>query len=196
MWRDIQRYINRICKALLVSTLGFGGGVFLFVMIAIIYTHGNDKQVFMHALTSGLVIGLIGGIMYVAVLLPLDMFTRMFMAKGVYKDIFEMEQVREIRMQGTSKEVLAACREALLKIPHIKSVSDDSEQMVTRARTGSSWRSPGEEIEVEMNPVAENSWIVRCVSKPKSTSAVFDYGKNFENVETWLSKIRSSGNAA
>ncbi len=188
-------YINRICKALAISTLGFGGGVGLFVMIVIV-TSSNDPQAFSYAWKSGLTIGLIFGILRVAVLLPLDLFTRMFLAKGIYKDVFELEQVREIKMEGTSKEVLAACREALLKIPYVKSVSDDSEQMVTRAITGISWRSTGEEMEVEINPIAENSWLVRCSSKPKMENALFDYGKNFENVETWISKIIGSGKAA
>lgn len=188
-------YINRICRALTVSTLGFGGGVGLLVMIIIIVT-SNDPQAFNYAWKSGLAIGAIFGILLVAVLIPLDLFARMFLAKGIYKDVFELEQVREIKMEGSSKEVLAACREALLKIPHVKSVSDDSEQMVTRAVVGTSWRSPGEEMEVEINPIAENSWMVRCSSKPKSPSALFDYGKSFENVETWISRIKASGKAA
>lgn len=187
-------YLNRLCKALASITLGFGGGVGLFVMIVIICT-SNDHNAFDYAVKSGLTIGLITGILTCAVLIPLDLFTRMFLAKGVYKDVFELEQVREIKMEGSSKEVLAACREALLKIPHVKSVSDDAEQMVTRAITGTSWRSTGEEMEVEMNPIAENSWIVRCSSKPKSSHALFDYGKNYENVETWLAKIWGSGKA-
>ncbi|MBX9668440.1 MAG: hypothetical protein K2X93_12515 [Candidatus Obscuribacterales bacterium] len=189
------RYFSRICKALSVSTLGFGGGVALFVMIVIVTT-SNDPQAFNYAWKAGLTIGLIFAVLLVAVLLPLDLFARMFLAKGIYKGIFELEQVREVKMQGTSKEVLAACREALLKIPYVKSVSDDSEQMITRARTGTSWRSSGEELEVEMNPIAENSWILRCSSKPKSPTAVFDYGKNFENVETWLSRMKSTGSTA
>lgn len=188
-------YINRLCKALAISTLGFGGGVGLFVMIVIICTSG-DPLAPSYAWKAGLTIGLIFGVLRVAVLLPLDLFTRMFLAKGVYKDVFELEQVREIKMEGTSKEVLAACREALLKIPYVKSVSDDSEQMVTRAVTGTSWRSTGEEMEVEINPIAENSWLVRCSSKPKAPTALFDYGKNFENVETWITKIMNSGKAA
>lgn len=188
-------YINRLCKALAIITLGFGGGVGLFVMIVIICT-SNDPNAFSYAWKSGLTIGLILGVLVCAVLIPLDLFTRMFLAKGVYKDVFELEQIREVKMEGTSKEVLAACREALLKIPHVKSVSDDSEQMVTRAITGTSWRSAGEEMEVEMNPIAENSWLVRCSSKPKAATALFDYGKNFENVETWIAKIVNSGKSA
>lgn len=192
MKNNMGPYINRLCKALAIITLGFGGGVGLFVMIVIICTSG-DPNAFDYAVKSGLTIGLISGILVCAVLIPLDLFTRMFLAKGVYKDVFELEQVREIKMEGSSKEVLAACREALLKIPHVKSVSDDAEQMVTRAVTGTSWRSTGEEMEVEMNPIAENSWMVRCSSKPKSSNALFDYGKNFENVETWIAKVMNSG---
>ena len=191
-------YLARVLRALAVITFGIGGGVGLFVLCVILVVNMNKSEplAFTYAWKAGLVIGLIFGVLLVAVFVPLDLFARLFLAKGVYKDIFELEQVREIRMHGTPKEILAACREALLAIPHVKSVSEDSEQMVTRALTGTSWRSPGEEIEVEMNPISEGNWIVRCLSKPKSPNAVFDYGKNFENVETWLGRVKSSGRAA
>lgn len=195
MRKHMGSYVNRLCRAFTVSTLGLGGGVALLVMIVIITT-SNDPQAFEYAWKGGLTIGLIFGVLLVAVQIQLDLFTRMFLAKGIYKDVFELEQVREVKMEGSSKEVLAACREALLKVAYVKSVSDDSEQMVTRAVTGTSWRSTGEEMEVEINPIAENSWSIKCTSKPKSANALFDYGKNFENVETWLSKIKATGKAA
>lgn len=189
------RYLARLLRAFVVSVVGFGGGVGLMVMIIIVVIK-NEPQAFTHAWKAGLAIGLIFGVLLIAVLVLLDISSRLFLAKGVYKGIFEIEQVREVQMKGTPKEVLAACREALLAIPHVKSVSDDAEQMITRALTGTSWRSTGEEIEVEMNPIEENSWTVKCSSKPKSPTAVFDYGKNFENVETWIGRIKSSGKAA
>jgi hypothetical protein len=194
MRQNMGSYLNRLCRALTVSTLGFGGGIALLVMIIIIVT-SNDPQAANYGWKAGLTIGLIFGVLHVVVSVLLDLFARMFLAKGVYKDVFELEQVREVKMEGTSKEVLAACREALLKISYVKSVSDDSEQMITRAVMGTSWRSTGEEMEVEMNPIAENSWMVKCTSKPRSPNALFDYGKNFENVETWISKIKATGKA-
>ncbi|MBX3134860.1 hypothetical protein KF707_01400 [Candidatus Obscuribacterales bacterium] len=192
MRQNMASYLNRICRALTVSTLGLGGGVALLVMIIIITT-SNDPQAFNYAWKGGLTIGLIFGVVSCVVFILLDLFARMFLAKGVYKDVFELEQVREIKMEGTSKEVLAVCRDALLSISYVKAVSDDAEQMITRAVMGTSWRSTGEEMEVEINPIAENRWILKCTSKPKQPDALFDYGKNFENVEGWMSKIRASG---
>ena len=190
----MSRYLLRTLRALVISTLGVGGGIGLFVMIVIITTN-NGPNAFDTAWRMGLTIGLVIGIFLVAIIVPMDLFVRLFLAKGVYSDVWELEQIREVTMKGTSKEVLAACREALLSVPQVKSVSDDSEHLVTRAITGTSLRSSGEEIECEINPISEDTWTVRCVSKPKSASTIFDYGKNFENVETWLTKLKESGRA-
>lgn len=190
----MRRYIFRTLRALVITTLGVGGGVALFAMIVIILVK-NGPDAFSHALRWGMAIGFVYAILFVAVLLPLDMFGRMFLSKGIYNDVWELEQVREVKLSGTSKEVLAACREALLQVSYVKSVSDDSEHLITRALCGNSLRSPGEEIEVEINPIAENTWIARCTSKPRSKNDLFDYGKNFENVETWVGKVKASGRA-
>lgn len=182
------RYFLRTLRALVISTLGIGGGVALFAMIVFIIGH-NGPEAFQHALKSGMMVGLVYATFLLAVLLPLDLFSRTFLSKGVYKDVWELEQVREIQIHGTAKEVLAISRRAILKIGNIKSVSDDSEHLLTRALTGSSLRSPGEEIEVEINPLAENVWSAKCMSKPRSRACLFDYGKNFENVQTWVAEI-------
>ncbi len=186
------RYLARTLRALIVSTLGVGGGVGLFVMIVIV-TLNNGPNAFDTAWRSGLAIGFMVGIFLIAVLLPLDLFVRLFLAKGEYRNVWELEQVREVTIKGSSKEALATCRNALLLVPQVKTVSDDSEQMITRAVTGICLRSQGEDIEVEINPVNEGIWTARCTSRPRSASTIFDYGKNFENVETWLSKIKDGG---
>jgi len=92
-------------------------------------------------------------------------------------------------MKGPSKQVLVFCREALLAVPYVKAVTEDAENMVARASTGTSWRSPGEVIEVEVNPLAEDEWKVTIMSRPEKKDNFFDYGKNFVNVEVWFSKV-------
>jgi len=186
----MQRYFARIIRAIIVSTLGVGGGVGLMVFIVMVVTQ-NYPRAFQFGVQAGLIVGLLFGLIVVAVLLPMDLSAHLFLAKGMYKEIWELEQSRDVIAQGTIKQVVAACRQALLVVPNIKNVSDDMENLITRANTGTSWRSPGEEIEVEINPVDENMWKLRCTSRSRGKNIVFDYGKNFENVETWQNQFQT-----
>jgi hypothetical protein len=145
----------------------------------------HDQMAVQFGWKAGLIIGLLFAFLLVAVLLPLDLTAHLFLGKGLYREIWELEQVRAVVVEGSLKEVLQATRQSLLLVPYVKSVSDDVEHLVTRASTGPSWRSAGEELEVELNPLKENTWKLKCTSRSRSKSVVFDYGKNFENVETW-----------
>ncbi len=187
----MSRYFARIVRALIVSTLGFGGGVGLLVMIFMLGIR-HDQSAIQFAWKAGLIIGLLFAFVLVAVLLPLDLTAHLFLAKGLYKEIWELEQQRDVIVEGSLKEVLQATRQSLLMVPYVKSVSDDVEHLITRASTGPSWRSAGEDLEVELNPIKENTWKLKCVSRSRSKNVVFDYGKNFENVETWQRNLHTS----
>ncbi len=173
---------------MLVSSLGFGGGIGLLIMIFVL-TNTDKPNAFRYGLMAGLTIGGIFAVFMVAVLLPLDLSAHVFLSKGRYRQIWELEQMRELDVVGTGKQVLHAARQALLVVPYVTRVSDDVEHMITRAASGPSWRSSGEEMEVELTPMAENHWKVKVVSRPRSKNVVFDYGKNFENVETWVGQF-------
>ncbi len=187
----MARYLLQMLKAMIVCSVGLGGGVALFMVIVFITTK-QDPNALEHALRMGLGIGGTFAVFALGVFIPLDISVKMYKSKGVHKDIWETEQVRDAHMHGTAKDVLAACREALLAIPDIKAVREDSENLVVHASAGPSWRSFGEEIEVEINPLSDEQWNVSCHSKPKSKNIVFDWGKNFENVETWKGKLQKS----
>jgi len=184
----MARYLARIIRAIIVSTLGIGGGVALLVLIVLL-TLGHDPQAFQHALRVGTFIGLILAIFWVAVFLPLDVAAHLFLPKGHYKEMWELEQRRDLVCEGTLKEIMAACRVALLAIPYAHYVSDDAEHLLAHASTGQSWRSFGEEVEVEINPIAEKKWHLKCTSRSRSPIIVFDWGKNYENVETWQKQL-------
>ncbi|HEY9758102.1 MAG TPA: hypothetical protein V6C97_23250 [Oculatellaceae cyanobacterium] len=186
----MAQYFARIVRALIVSTLGFGGGVGLLVLIFMLGVK-HDPLAVQFAWKAGLIIGLLFAFMLVAVLLPLDLTAHLFLAKGLYTEIWELEQVRDVIVEGSLREVLGATRLSLLTVPYVKSVSDDVEHMVTRATTGPSWRSAGEDLEVELNPIKENMWKLRCTSRSRSKNVVFDYGKNYENVETWQKNLHA-----
>ncbi|MBC7996643.1 MAG: hypothetical protein IAF58_01795 [Leptolyngbya sp.] len=186
----MSRYVARVIRAVVVGALGFGGGIGLLIII-IFLTLKGDQNAFEYGIRWGLGIGLVFATLMVALMLPLDLALHMFRAKGSHEEIWELEQTRELAFVGSGKEVMAACRKALLTVPYVHQVSDDMENLVAHASTGPSWRSPGEDLEVEINPISENNWQVKCVSRSRSKSVVFDYAKNFENVETWHRTILS-----
>jgi hypothetical protein len=183
------RYLLRVIRAMLASSLGLGGGVALLVLIFVL-TNKNDPNALQYGLWAGLVFGIIFAVFLVAIFIPLDLSAHVLLPKGRYKQIWELEQTREFEVEGTAKQMLHASRQALLVVPYVTSVSDDVEKMLTRAVTSTSWRSPtGEELEVELNPMGVNHWKVKATSKPKGKGIIFDYGKNFENLETWMNQF-------
>ncbi len=180
----MQRYFARIVRAVVVCTLGFGGGAGLFCFIFFMIFNGSPHA-FEFGWKAGLIIGLLFSAIIVGILLPMDLSAHLFLAKGLYKEVWELEQTREVEVDGTNKQIISACRQALLVVPYVTNVYDDTEHLITRAATGPSWRSAGEELEVEINPVNSNRWTLKCTSKSKGKNVLFDYGKNYENVETW-----------
>lgn len=177
-------------RAIIVSLLGFGGGVGLLVFIVTLVIKG-DQHAFQYGLNAGLLIGGIFSILLVGVLLPLDLTAHLFLSQGKYKELWELEQTREVAFEGTLKDVLAVCRQALLTVSHIGAIAEDTENLVVTASVGASWRSGGEIMQVEINPISPDKWQLCCTSRSKSEPVLFDYGKNFENVEAWLKAMDS-----
>lgn len=190
----MQRYFARIVRALIVSLLGFGGGVGLMVFVVAVVVAG-DKHAFQHGLTAGVLIGGIFAVLLVCVLLPLDLTAHLFAAKGRYKEIWELSQTRELILSGSLKESMSRCRAGLLAVPSVKSVSDHLEARKLRASIGTSWRSHGELMEVMLEPAGESQWKAICTSQSMSQNVLFDYAKNFDNIEAWMKAVSGKTSA-
>src|SRR5262249_9069176 len=115
----MSKYFARIVRALIVSTLGFGGGVGLLVLIFMLAVRHDRLLAAQFGWKAGLIIGLLFGFILVGVLLPLDLTAHLFLAKGLYKEIWELEQVRDVIVEGSLKEIMHATRQALLMVPNI-----------------------------------------------------------------------------
>jgi len=182
-------YIRRLVRVALVTMLGFGGGVALLLFIFIVVIKG-DQNAAQSAIKAGLLLGIAFSLILTCVMVLLDLTARLFIAKGVTTNTFwDLEQNREVVLEGTAKQIMAACRQALLDVPNVTSVSDDMANLTAKALTGASWRSSGEEIDVRISPQGDSQCKVQCVSRCKSPKTIFDYGKNFENVETWQRRM-------
>ena len=180
-------YLRRLMRVALVSMLGFGGGVALLLFIFIVVIKGEHNAV--QALLGGLLLGICFSLILTFVMVLLDLTARLFIAKGVTSSFWDLEQKRELVFDGSVKQIVAACRQALLAVPNVSSVSDDMTNLTAKALTGASWRSPGEEMLVQISPLGETQCQVNCISRCKSPKAIFDYGKNFENIETWQRRM-------
>lgn len=180
----MAQYFARIVRAVIVSVLGFGGGIGLLTFIAILVLSGQQKalEIGWHA---ALVIGFGFGTVLAVVFLLTDLTARLSVARGGHEEIWDLEQTREFDFDGTGRELRHFCREALLAVPNVKTVIDDNEFMMT-ASIGASWKSPGEKMQIAICPLPEDKWHVKCVSCCLASHVAFDYAKNFENIETWL----------
>ncbi len=186
----MQRYFARIVRALIVSLFGFGGGVGLLVVIIMLVVKG-DQHAFEYGLKAGDFIVTVFSVLLVGVLLPLDLTAHLFLAKGRYREIWELEQTRDVTFYGTLRDAMATCRRALLVVPYVKAVFEDGDRLIVMATVGTSWRSGGEEVEVKISSTGDDKWQLRCTSRSSSGPVLFDYGKNFDNVESWLREMSS-----
>jgi hypothetical protein len=174
----------------LVSSLGFGGGVGLLCFIAVIVLSHKENAI-QAALQAGIVLGLMFAIFYAVMLLLWDLSVRVQAAKNLQYEIWELEQKRVVPFNGSLRDARSLSRQALLTVPYIKAVSDDdADQCKITASVGPSWKSPGEAMHVQITEgPSENSWVITCNSSSLANNIAFDYGKNFENVEAWVRSI-------
>jgi hypothetical protein len=185
----MARYLARIVRAVVVSVLGVGGGVGLLAFIFLVVLRSDQFTAIDVGLKTALVIGLSFGIFMALVFLLTDLTMRLFVAQGKYAEIWELEQTRIVEFAGSLKDVRRCSREALLVVPNLKSVSEDSEQTGMTASTGNSWRSPGEQVAISFEQISEIRWRVKCVSRCTQPNIAYDYAKNYENVESWLKRV-------
>jgi hypothetical protein len=185
----VLSYFGRILRGLVATTLGVGGGTGLLVFIVIL-TCTNVPNPFEFGLRAGMIIGLSFALIFFTVFLLLDLTAHLFLAKGSYKGVWDLEQSRDFSMEGNLKEVAAASRRALLTVPCVTTVQEDMEKLVMHGRTGKSWRSPGEELDLQINSLPDKKWNIKCTSRCPGNRVVFDYGKNFENVEAWQKQMK------
>jgi len=188
------RYFARIIRAVIVSSLGFGGGIGLLTFIAILVTTGKQSALQV-AMQAAIILGLGFGVLSALLLLLSDLSSRLYAAQGFRTEIWELEQEREVEVAGSIKDARILSRKALLAVPNVKAVADEEDnEYAIRASVGASWKSPGENMRGQIEPMSddETKRKVKCISSCLSPNIAFDYGKNFENVETWQRLMKTA----
>ena len=185
----MARYLARIIRAVIVSVFGVGGGVGLLAFIALVVLRSDQLTAIGMAIQSAIVIGLSFGCFMALIFLLTDLTMRLSVAHGHYEEIWELEQTRTVELNGNLRDIRRLCREALLAVPNLKSVNEETDQAGLTASTGNSWRSPGEQVEISFEPVSDNKWKIICLSHCTQRDIAYDYAKNYDNVESWMRRL-------
>lgn len=194
----MQEYLRRAVFALLLASIGFGSaiGIVIYVIKAI---NGADLDEGTGALKASFIAGGAFGFVLGIFMLSVDIFARIrAVSKNKFqeKEIWNLEQKRSLHIHAnlaSFKEIQQLCRQGLLAIPQVRSVAEREIEngIILQATVGASWRSPGEQVTVKVSPQPDNSIELTCTSCSLSPTIVFDYAKNFENVEIWSNILNS-----
>jgi len=141
---------------------------------------------------KGIIYGIAGGLIVSFFICIIGALYDFVLRRSVFKKYgvknYDLVQIRETILKGELKDVFPRSFDAIKKIRKVKKVNSSSDNKIV-VTTGASWNSIGEKIEIEHSN--ENHGIkVRILSKPVLKTAVFDGGKNIENVEAFFRSIK------
>jgi hypothetical protein len=141
---------------------------------------------------DGAIFGLLLAIVLVSLIFCLDFFQRVKNYQKYKIFDFAVNQERKIIIKGEYNEIYTKLCDAVKCYSKFIIYNEDCENGIISARAKGSWRSFGEDIKIEITKGSAGKFYVNIVSRPKVFLTMFDYSKNFENVETILLYIEKS----
>lgn len=173
-------YLSRLIVFYLLSTIAWG----IFVGLCLASYIGIEQ---------GILFGIGGGLIVSFVITSTGALYDYLLRRSIFKRYltrsFDLIQKREVMTEGNILIIFQKSIEALKIIPTIKSVSPMLETNIITAITSTTWKSFGETIKIELFQEGDKVKIVLC-SRPRLGTAIFDCGKNIENVEIISSFFR------
>ena len=101
---------------------------------------------------------------------------------------------REALVPMPAEEAFERCLRALTELNGGTIIAADADTGGIEARTGISWQSFGEVVEVEIEPGVEGTRL-RVRSAPRLKTTLVDYGKNRQNVDRVMRAVGGAGTA-
>ncbi len=92
-------------------------------------------------------------------------------------------QVRNMELVIPYDRVFTLCKESLNLIKKCKIRKENRSQGIINARVGLNWDTNGDDISFEVSKIDDRKTRVRVSSRPALRITIFDFGKNFKNVE-------------
>ena len=181
MQAKLISYFSRLFNFFILATIGWG---LLFGLWLGLYV-GIGKGL-LYGIGGGLIVAFV--ITFIGALYDYLIRRKVFAKYG--KKSFDVMQIREIFFKGDIKDIFQKSVTALKKIHKIKHISPNSGVNKIVATTDTTWKTFGEKIEIEFFQEVDRIRVQVC-SKPRFRTAIFDCGKNIENVEILSSLLKS-----
>ena len=185
--------MNRSVKLALLILLWIPLGILLITGCAILTGGVEDAPSGIAGISAGvgplLLKGLLGAFAMIAIFIPIDIFG-MRNVPPAYRNQ-GVKQTRVIVTKGAEEQVYSACKSALRAIRGLKIKGEDLAIGKLSAKTGMSFCSNGEKIEVAVKRLKARQLGVTVTSRPIIPTVMIDMGKNCRNVETFVRELRS-----
>ncbi len=167
----------------------FLSALFFSVWMGIVYTFqfGNVYTALISACIGGIVFGLImAALSYY--------FDQKLHKKGIDTSNTSPRQSRKMSVNSTISELMPICEQAIISLNRAVIKEKDLTTGTIKAKTRMTWRSFGEVIKISTQSLGDNETLIEIKSSPFIPTAIIDYGKGLENVETIVSYIKSEFN--
>lgn len=141
-------------------------------------------------IASGALSGLLAGVLFGGATAALTVVSDKWLRKkGIEQHSASVNQTKSLKIFLPSSAVEPFVKTALLSLPKVtfKGFEDNT----FHAKTGSTWKSFGEDISISLYS-EDSHTVVHVSSQPKIKTTIADYGKNFENVHAICSHIKSA----
>ncbi|MGH9369801.1 MAG: hypothetical protein ACRD3M_19285, partial [Thermoanaerobaculia bacterium] len=92
--------------------------------------------------------------------------------------------VQEVELVNSLAGAVAACAEAVHALPKTSVAETNSNTQTIRATRGWTWRSWGDEIQIDVRGTESGASIIRISSRPRLRTTLVDWGSNLRNVTT------------
>jgi uncharacterized protein (DUF1499 family) len=122
-------------------------------------------------------------VIFIIILILIDYLkTRKLPQEAIY-----VHQEREIQIKGNFENIFEQCLNIIKKLKAVKSVNQTKEKMMISARTKMTMFSSVNVITLRFDISNEQFIKIHIESRPFMSFALFDFGRNYRNVE-WLKK--------
>lgn len=142
-------------------------------------------------LLNGVLFGIMCGISSSVAVAIIYLSKNYFSSNKLPPDALNVYQSSNVDVKGEAEQVFRTCMEILRGckfIGKIKTQQHDEKELLISARTKWSWESFGENIELQFQPLQSEVTRIHITSRPLMKTTVFDFGRNFKN----LQKIRKA----
>ncbi len=174
-------YIIRIPFAFIIVALvvGLPAGIFFSII-----------NVSLEGFGVGLIAGVICSLLGFAVIVPVDIFTKIKCYRKYGLVDFRVRQQRILHIDADYDTICETFQQEFRAWKGMQLRNKDMKRGIIEVETRRSWKTFGEKITVTLLKSGNRRVLVTISSKPRIFTTMLDYSKNFENLERIIQGIK------